>query len=316
MPKANAAAQEKDDEKEKETEAKANAEAEGGEDDGRADIEAQARDMGWRPKSEFKGDPKDFIDAEEFVKRGENIMPILKANLADSQKKNRENSKQIAELRQTLSEVHDMLTASERRGYERAISEIEERQRQAAADGDIKAYDKATRDLKTLKKDIDSETDGGSSADKAAGNQAQQGQGPMWRGKKMTTAQNQVVDEFVERNDWFNSNPVMKAAAISFHTTLEMNNKEQTLEENLEEVEKFIKRAYPDHFRNPRQDDPPSVESGGRPRSGKVAKTYANLPQDAKAACDRACRNIPGMTKDKWLANFDWDGYNKQRGAA
>ena len=34
-------------------------------------IEQKALDQGWRPKEEFDGDPDAFIDAPEFVRRGE-----------------------------------------------------------------------------------------------------------------------------------------------------------------------------------------------------------------------------------------------------
>ena len=47
------------------------------------EIEAEARKVGWLPKSEWVGAPPryGFVDAQTFVDRGETIVPILNANL-------------------------------------------------------------------------------------------------------------------------------------------------------------------------------------------------------------------------------------------
>ena len=42
-------------------------------------IEQRAKDMGWAPREEWRGDPERWIDAEQFVHRGEEILPILRS---------------------------------------------------------------------------------------------------------------------------------------------------------------------------------------------------------------------------------------------
>src|SRR3990167_3523430 len=98
-------------------------------------VEEKALELGWRPKEEYKGDPEKFVSAEEFVKRGENIMPILKANNAKLLESNKKMSGDITELKQTLSEMGEMLSSSEKRAYDKAIADIEAQQRQAVEDG-------------------------------------------------------------------------------------------------------------------------------------------------------------------------------------
>ena len=44
------------------------------------DYEGKAREMGWVPQEKWTGDPDKWTDAETFVKRGEEILPILRAN--------------------------------------------------------------------------------------------------------------------------------------------------------------------------------------------------------------------------------------------
>src|SRR5690606_35489735 len=47
---------------------------------GEVDYEAQAKSMGWVPQDEWKGDPDKWTDAQEYVERGEQVLPILRAN--------------------------------------------------------------------------------------------------------------------------------------------------------------------------------------------------------------------------------------------
>ena len=44
-----------------------------------SETEISARAMGWRPQDEFGGDPERWVDADTFVARGEQVMPLLKA---------------------------------------------------------------------------------------------------------------------------------------------------------------------------------------------------------------------------------------------
>ena len=44
------------------------------------EIEDRARQMGWVPLEQFKGSEDKWVDAETFVERGEQVLPILRAN--------------------------------------------------------------------------------------------------------------------------------------------------------------------------------------------------------------------------------------------
>jgi hypothetical protein len=44
----------------------------------RATYESEARQQGWMPQEEFKGDPDRWTDAETFVRRADEVLPILK----------------------------------------------------------------------------------------------------------------------------------------------------------------------------------------------------------------------------------------------
>lgn len=76
-----------------------------------ATLEAKARTMGWAPKEKWRGDPNEWVDAQEFLDRGERLMPILKANnrkleeqAQGLEQQNRQLAAQIEELRGSMSE--------------------------------------------------------------------------------------------------------------------------------------------------------------------------------------------------------------------
>ena len=74
---------------------------------------------------------------------------------------------------------------------------------------------------------------------------------------------------------------------------------------SIQEVTEEVRRRFPEKFGNPRREKPNRVEGGGTPsgRSGK--KGYADLPPEAKAACDRFVKQGL-MTKEEYVKDFDW----------
>lgn len=117
-----------------------------------ADVEVRAREMGWRPQEEFKGDPERWVDAETFVKRGEEVLPLVKAEnrrlheqtstlqaeikslkaAVEEQRKSMSDLVEFtqAQLAEKLAEQKRDLTAklraAKREDDDRAIEEIEE----------------------------------------------------------------------------------------------------------------------------------------------------------------------------------------------
>ena len=43
-------------------------------------YEEKALEMGWVPQDKWTGDPDKWTDARSYVERGEQILPILRAN--------------------------------------------------------------------------------------------------------------------------------------------------------------------------------------------------------------------------------------------
>lgn len=82
-------------------------------------IVSRAREMGWVPKEEFRGDQSKWVDASVYVERGENVLPIvqsqnrnlrsevstLRNQLAEAQRREEEIKQSVLELQQFSTEI-------------------------------------------------------------------------------------------------------------------------------------------------------------------------------------------------------------------
>lgn len=80
-----------------------------------SDYEALAREMGWRPEGEFKGDKSRFVDAKTFYERGLTILPIVQA----------ENSALRAAMARTQEDARRALEIAER-AHTRELDQVRE----------------------------------------------------------------------------------------------------------------------------------------------------------------------------------------------
>jgi hypothetical protein len=63
----------------------------------------EATGQGWVPKEKFKGNEDDWVDASTFVKRGREILPILRKN----------NENLVRELNQTKASLQEFKLAAD-----------------------------------------------------------------------------------------------------------------------------------------------------------------------------------------------------------
>src|SRR2546421_12509972 len=69
------------------------------------ETEVKAKELGWAPKEEFRGNPEKWVDAETFLKRGEEILPLVKAQ-------NRKLQNEVTALQRENAETKGLLRAS------------------------------------------------------------------------------------------------------------------------------------------------------------------------------------------------------------
>ncbi len=108
------------------------------------ELIAEARNLGWVPKEEFKGNPERWTDAAEFVETGLKITPILRANNKRLQEDLLHTKNEMgtlkAELANAQTAISDLVkanTVATRRAAEAAKVSLKERIKEAREENDV-----------------------------------------------------------------------------------------------------------------------------------------------------------------------------------
>lgn len=261
-----------------------NTDATAAEDTAADDVTEEATRMGWRPIEQFKGDKSKFIEPDEFVRRGREILPIVQASNKAMEKSLKAAREQIAEMETTFAKFQDHHSKTAKREYDRALADLRARQEQAAEVGDVEGVRKATDGMIALEKEVE-EAPKAKPADKPAVSEEQ-------------------FEAWVADNPWYKTDAALRGAcreiAQEVYEATGLTGVAQ-----MAEVTKRVKAEFPSKFANPRRQQPGAVEGGGlAPRGG--GRSYSDLPADAKAICDDFVKNIKGFTREQYVKDFDW----------
>lgn len=204
-------------------------------------VEQEALAQGWRPKEEFEGDPDRFIDAGEFVRRGELFSKIDHQN------------KELKQLRLAMDQFKQHHANVEAKAYERAVADLKRQRKEALAEGDVEQYDQLDQAIDNLK---------------------EQREEFVQREQAVAQAQAQQIDPqfaaWVNKNTWYTTDVVMAGAADRYGTTLAREGVPPL--EVLKRVEAKMKEEFPHKFTNPNRAKPSAVEAPGVRGSGAKTK--------------------------------------------
>lgn len=264
-----------------------------------AELEQEAREVGWRPQEEFKGDPDKWLPAKDYLQKAETMLPILRGNLKTLKKELKDrDQKHIAELaaiKGTLGEVREFYSKAEERAYERAVKDVRAQMKQAVAEGDTEAYNAAEAQLDELTKP------GATKAPDSKGNNAKPV--PGWENPQETLA------AWRTENEWYLKDPWLGKEADQLANYLAMNKIYPTMNDMLQEVTKLMKERYPEQFGG-RRKEPDSVVGAGESYAGggkkKGKHTPADLPAEDRATFERWKKTIPGYTWEEFAEAYDW----------
>ncbi len=244
----------------------------------------EAKRMGWVEQEKFKGDPDRWVEAEKFVERGKNELPIMRERLKkyDSTIKNL-NSK-VSKMSDTFKDFRNYAEKREQKAVDKAVKDITAKQRVAVEEGDTPAFDKLEEEKTSLLQEELAVPD-------VSNDDVMQGE----------------LDEWVsDGNDWFYNDRELGEYATHVSTYIAKKTN-KTGRDFFDEVKKEVKLRFPDKFEKQKEVVPNVVDGGtaqAPPAKGK--QTYANLPADEKAACDRFVNEIPGFTKEEYLKSYEW----------
>lgn len=274
-----------------------------------AEVQTRALDLGWIPPERFKGSSEEFIDADEFVKRGEQILPIVKARNAKLEKQLAEQGAQIRELKDVVASAQESMKALEdfySKETERKVAAVRQQLKSqiasASKDGDHEALAEATDQLTQLnakEEQARREAEEGAAEKKAAA------------GRKASEAPEIApeVQEWIVAHPWYGKDAkrTSYAEAVGVRLRREGNREIGTpfLDKIAEEVEEVFGPAEGSRLTDEKT-------TGGRPgngRRGNGAKAYGDLPPEAKEACDGYNKTLVGKGKrfetvDAWRKHY------------
>jgi hypothetical protein len=240
------------------------------------ESEAKARRQGWRPKDEYRGPEDKWVDADAFLKRSDEELPVMRERL-------RKQDRDLADLKGTVAKFAEHHARVEKVAYERAMAEVKKQRREALAIGDADGFEAAEERLAELK-----EVKPAATQKEAAKEIAPE------------------VQTWVEANPWFQTDARLAKYAEQVCGELQSEDPTRELSDILKEVAREVKGRFPEKFANAKRAAPPAVEGAGVVAAGKGSKTYQALPPDAKKACDDFIRKGLIKSKDEYLKFYDW----------
>jgi hypothetical protein len=217
------------------------------------EIAQKAKAMGHVPQDVFRGDPDNWVDAEEFVRRGENHMGIVKSRLSRTEQALEDMRKQNASLTKVITERFN-------KEHEQGEMHLRSKRKEALEAGDGEAferYDKALNDHQANKPEVEQPADG----------------------QPQVAPEVQAMTEaFMSRNTWYGQNQEMTEYAEFIGTKL--NQAGIQGQQFFEQLETRVKQAFPANGGRGRQ----QVAGQRRPTGGKKVISAASLNNEERAA--------------------------------
>lgn len=233
-------------------------------------IEEKAREMGWRPKDEWEGDPDEWRDAKEFVDR----KPLYEK--IDHQ------NREIKEMRKAINALQGHYQKVRETEYARAMEDLRTEYKKALREGDedkiIEAQEKMA-DVKAEQK-----------AAEIAAKQAQK------------TAPNLSPEfvKWVESNSWYGQDQEMRILADQIGVSFVRSNPEKTAQDMLNYVSKRMRNLYPEKFRNLNRDKESLVDTGSSGSKKLVTKKDDFTLTDEEVTVMKALVRQGVMTEEEY----------------
>jgi hypothetical protein len=260
------------------------------------EVRQEAESQGWVPKEKFRGNESDWVDADTFVKRGREILPILRKNNENLIKDLNATKEQLREFREAAEEFKKFQReAYERKAqeYEQRIQEIKESRAQAISDGDGQKVNALDDALDAAKDELKEAKQAVKDAEKTPT-------------QPSSDALDPGLQAWLDKNTWFGQDKRMTGIVNGIGESLRLEFPLLKGQEFLDKLDEVLAEEFPNKFG--KQTPTSRVESGsGRASRGSSsnAQTYDNLPAEAKAACDRFVKQKL-MTREQYVADFDW----------
>lgn len=208
--------------------------------------ESLARPQGWRPLSDYRGQPGGWKTAQKFVEDGQNFLPFVKKQLSDQTRDNQNLRNEVEGLREDFAKqahaMRQLLDFSRRAGdagYARAVADLKSQQRQAVAEGDTTKFDQLDEQIEQMNA-ARAETLGPAAAVEPAAPLPQ---------PRPAVVGDPVVQAFIDANaSWYLSDKVLNSAMIAEHNRVIEESPGMSLADQLETAKEAVMARFPKKF--------------------------------------------------------------------
>ena len=232
-------------------------------------TQQEALNQGWVPKEEYHGDPEKWVDAGEFLRRGELFKKI------ESQ------GRELKEVRRALDGLKTLHASVREVEYQRALETLKAQKKEALESGDADAVIAADERIDLVKEQQRMLAMEQTTATQPSGEQ------------------HPIFVEWKNRNSWYESSRPMKAFADARGAELAAEGISPP--EVLKIIEKEIRQEFPQKFQNQRQNRAPAVETGNN-KGGSSKAAFQLTPEERRIMQTFVRQGV--MTEEKYIADL------------
>lgn len=202
-------------------------------------TEQRAREQGWVPRDEFEGEEYKWVDAGEFLRRGE-LFEVIEAK-----------NKEVKAIRETLKQFQNHHSKVQEAAYKKAVADLKAKKKEALEEGNADLVIEVDEQLADVKQQ-----------QQVIATQAQEQPEQVFHPEFVA---------FTQKNQWYNNTPSMRRWADGRGEELAASGTSPS--EVLRTIEREVKQRFPEKFENPNRNRPGSVEAGTQ-RGSKSSSAY------------------------------------------
>lgn len=230
--------------------------------------EVEAKELGWVPKDQYRGNPDHWRDAEEFVRRGAEILPIVQRTNKQLREQIEAERKDFADRLARMERMGEERSKRERASFEAELTRIKAQQKQAASEGDTETFDRLEARREELTGELAKAPE------------------PRPEAKPSTDDHAAKVKAFTDANPWYGTDKELTEYADWWSGRNAGANPNITFEENQRQLLTVLQKTFPSKFKTETAANGHAAVDGGSSFNGaspKEGKLSAKLSNEARA---------------------------------
>ena len=267
-----------------------------------ADLESRARKMGWLPEDREKGPKEHWVDAETYVKRGEEILPLLPATnkkltdrIAQQEQSNANLVTQLAEAKDAIEALKESNSAANKERVKDQKQELLTALAAAKKDGDVDQEVALTDQLSELNVSLR----------EAAQRPAERKSITDQPVPQLTPAARQWMAD----NPWFGQDKRRTGLAMGLADEYKSQGGVLGTPEHFEFIDQEMDKMFDGNAarreRGGKTEGVTTSTGGGGGGGSARGHSFADLPQEAQKACRDAADRLVGPAK-KYKTLAEW----------